>query len=674
MATLAIIGAGPGGLFTADFVNQRLRHLCQVTLFESSNRVGGKLATSSFASNSIAFETGTAELYDYSAIGLDPLRNLVDELGLTTIPLAGSAVVLNEHILREPVDISRIFGNATLLEIEKFHAQCTQWITPEAYYEGRFADEQAHPLSLISFDQLLNAIPDEAGRRYISAAVHTDLATEPERCSALNGIKNVLMEDPRYMSIYTLAGGLSRLPNALVKRIRADILLEHRVFAIETNGNKHTIHSSHNGRNIAQAFDMVVLAMPDHQLSAIEYRDHTLDVAMREHIAAYRNPGSYLRVSVHFDAPFWRNAISGDWFMLDAFGGCCVYDEGLRGNADAPVLGWLLAGDAANTESITDERALATRVAESLPRALWDGDVAPHERIVEAHVTRWVGAVNAQPGGWPPRDPDANHVPSPKFHPHIFVVGDYLFDATVNGVMDSADAIADLIAKAIPTAEGLSADYFALYDGERSYEESYEEFFDAEYTASLVEAVWDLRAPYKLLDVGSANGITLRDFAAIGIEAWGVENNAEIHDRTPAQWLTRNKRGDVRSLEFADASFDVAYETALCYLNETDLDAAVRELWRVTRHGVLFGSITTDMTDEVIAEYDLLDDLRTHKTLREWSAVFLRNGFVPAIITDEQLNHIWKIETEANEGGPAWYRNAQSFAHCFYTRAPRLTE
>ena len=674
MPTLAIVGAGPGGLFTADFINRKLGDRCQVTLFEASNRVGGKLATSTFVTNPISFETGTAELYDYSALGPDPLRDLIDELGLTVISLNGSAVVLNEHVLKTPADIADVFGTTTLREIEEFHVRCRQWMSPEAYYQGRFEDESVHPLAFMSFDQLLTAIPDEAARRYIQTAVHSDLATEFDRSNALNGIKNVLMEDSRYMRLYTLADGLSILPNALQQRIRADIRLEHRVVAIEPNGEQYTIHATHQGQSIAHVTDMVVLAMPDHQLSAIEYRDRTLDSDMRVHMAAYRNPGSYLRVSVQFDAAFWRNEIGGDWFMLDAFGGCCVYDEGMRGNASAPVLGWLLAGDAAQNEASSSDDTLARRVVQSLPRALWGGDIAPGERVVEARVTRWIGAVNAQPGGWPPRNPAVNHIPSPQSHPHVFVVGDYLYDATVNGVMDSADVVSDLIVRAMPQSDGLSADYFTLYDGERSYEDSYEEFFDAEYSASLIDTVWGLRAPYKLLDVGSANGMTLQDFATIGIEAWGVENNAEIHQRTPDSWLERNRRGDVRALEFADGSFDIVYETALCYLHEQDLDAAIRELWRVTRHGVLFGSITTDMTDEVIAEYDLLDDVRTRKTLREWSTVFLRNGFVPAIMSDDTLNSAWQIETDANEDGPAWYRNAESFAHCFYTRAPRLSE
>ena len=69
------------------------------------------------------------------------------------------------------------------------------------------------------------------------------------------------------------------------------------------------------------------------------------------------------------------------------------------------------------------------------------------ELVTDAHVHRWVGAVNALPGGYPLRDPDARHVPDALNHPSFFVVGDYLFDSTLNGVVDSADCVAAWIAE-----------------------------------------------------------------------------------------------------------------------------------------------------------------------------------------------------------------------------------
>jgi SAM-dependent methyltransferase len=144
-----------------------------------------------------------------------------------------------------------------------------------------------------------------------------------------------------------------------------------------------------------------------------------------------------------------------------------------------------------------------------------------------------------------------------------------------------------------------------LYDGKQRYEESFHEYFDAKYTVDLIRAVWKKKPPFRLLDVGSASGLTLQEFEELSVEAWGVENNPYIHRRTPAL-LRRNLRGDVRSLPFQSSFFDFAYDTCLCYLPPRDVPRAIRELHRTVKIGIHFGGITTDMTREVIEEHDLL--------------------------------------------------------------------
>ena len=68
-------------------------------------------------------------------------------------------------------------------------------------------------------------------------------------------------------------------------------------------------------------------------------------------------------------------------------------------------------------------------------------------------------------------------------------------------------------------------------------------------------------SPCKLLDCGSANGLTLKQFDKLGIEAWGIENNAYIHSKTPEELRERNLLGDVREMPFEDGSFDFLYDT-----------------------------------------------------------------------------------------------------------------
>ena len=131
-------------------------------------------------------------------------------------------------------------------------------------------------------------------------------------------------------------------------------------------------------------------------------------------------------------------------FRLDAFGGRCVYDEVTRAGVQHGVLG-LVAGEAALTMSNLEDADLIEKVLESLPPVLGSG----RERLIEGRVHRWAGSVNGLPGGRPMRAPEVRHRPEPIEHPKLFVVGDYLFDSTVNGVLDSAELVADRIVEEV---------------------------------------------------------------------------------------------------------------------------------------------------------------------------------------------------------------------------------
>jgi SAM-dependent methyltransferase len=390
-------------------------------------------------------------------------------------------------------------------------------------------------------------------------------------------------------------------------------------------------------------------------------------------------------VTVVFERPFWRGKVGGSYFLSDAFGGCCVYDEGLR-HACEPygVLGWLLAGNTAAALCNLGDRELIECVLDSLPQPLAEG----HGLFKEGRVHRWINTISGLPGGWDVQELRDRHIPAPESDPGLHLVGDYLFDCTINGVFDSAEYVSEAIlsewrqrvyietsekttsALAAPTARAgpLGSDYFDFYDGESPYEESFEEHFDENYTIELIRLIFRHSPPYRLLDCGSANGLTLQRFARKKVEAWGIENSPFIYARTPKAWRARNIYGDVRKLPFDDGFFDFAYETCLCYLPEADLDAAISELFRVCRVGVFFGSITTDMTKEVIEAYELFEGLQTFSTLWEWSERFVRNGFRVATVDLKVLQHAWKIEVEANEGDFAWYPDMESMRYCFYVK------
>lgn len=710
MTTVAIIGGGPGGLLAAYFLTQKCPKDCDITVFEASGRLGGKVLSQHFTEVPVPYEAGVAELYDYSALGPDPLRQLLKTLGLKTRPMRGQTVILGQHILRHRTDIKKYYGEETLKAIEAFRCQAANWLSPTDYYEASWLDDNAHPLAQRSCQALLEEVKDEAARRYLQIAVHSDLATEPHLTNGLNGLKNFLMDVPGYIRLYTIEGGLERFIPALRERIQARIELNSPVRRIEKSvDNRYRVWTRQHGNTTAHEFDFVIVALPHNWLSFIEWSSEPLAQAMRDHYVFYDHPAHYLRVSLLFQKPFWRGCITGDYFMLDAFGGCCVYDESARQESgDYGVLGWLLAGNDVVTLSNLCEEELIATMLDTLPPQLAYG----RELFIEGHVHRWLNSVNGLPGGWPVKDPQVCHRPDPQGHCGLFVAGDYLFDSTINGVMNSVDIVTDLLLTEIrrrqyhpvsisaldfhgngsgspsevtaahrdqmATLAGISNSvsgclktaYHDFYDGERPYEESFEEYFDAQYTADLIQIVWGAQPPYRLLDSGSASGLTLEAFAQLGIEAWGVENSEHIYNRTKPEWKQRNVLGDVRCLPFEDGFFDFVYDTCLCYVPPAEVEKGIRELYRVVKVGVFWDGITTDMTQEVIEKHDIFYGVQTLGTLWEWAELFLRNGFRFAITNQKTLSRAWRCEVKANVGDATWYPNRDAMRYCFFTKVP----
>ncbi len=451
---VAIIGGGMGGLTTAYYLQHVYSAGVDVTIFESSGRIGGKVVSRRFdGADGPAYEAGAAELYDYSSLGPDPLRELVDDLGLTTYPMDGRAVFLGDTLVATEADVGPVLGPAAAEAVAAYTRRAKAAISPAEYYESDWRADNADPLTRQSFHQSLSGLADPAARRYVEAAVHSDVATEPRHTTAAYGLQNYLMNEPGYMRLYGIDGGLERLPEAVAARLtEATVRLNAPVTAV-TAGDDDTYRltvadgdGEGDGQQAAGPFDFCVVALPNYWLPHVRWGGPALAKAVRDHHAHYDHPAHYLRVTVRFRRPFWRDVVAGSYFMLDAFGGCCAYDESAR-CPDTPggvgVLGFLLAGEAATALSNLPDDELVARVLAALPAPLRHG----RELAVDGRVHRWVGAVNAKPGGYPLHHPDVRHQPDPAGHPGFYVVGDYLFDSTLNGVVDSADWVAGSIAE-----------------------------------------------------------------------------------------------------------------------------------------------------------------------------------------------------------------------------------
>ena len=442
---IGIIGGGPGGLFTA----YRLEQLCStplnVSIFESSDRLGGKLLTEQFSANGIQYEAGAAEFYDYSLIDEDPLRELIEQFGLQTQSMGGTSIVQENTVLGTLEDAHDSLGEVALREYLRFNDRAKSEVSPRQFYDGTSTSQINARNTILQeerFSTSLGHLPNKT-RKYIQQHIHSDLAAEPVQTSHRYGLDNYLMNDPAYMQLYSITGGNDLLVHALARRLSTRIRLNTKITTVKNVG-QHRLELSWKADDGHQSeeFDAVVVALPIEPLKKLVFLDGSLDFVMQNHIAHHDHPADYLRITILFEKPFWKSWLHDSYCMLDAFDGCCLYDESSRiPEAQHGSLGWLLGGTAAQKMAEYSDEELISAAINSLPS---HRDEAK-KLFCEAKIHRWLGAVSAQPGGFQQRGLDAKHCPDARTCPNLLVVGDYLFDSTLNGVLDSADYAAGWI-------------------------------------------------------------------------------------------------------------------------------------------------------------------------------------------------------------------------------------
>jgi monoamine oxidase/SAM-dependent methyltransferase len=690
---VAIVGGGPGGLMTALLMQEKLEGLCRATLFEATDRLGGKIRTRTFDTVPALYEAGVAEIYDYASIGHDPLNDLITRVcGLSTVPMDSDAVVLDGAFHNDLAAIRRDYGPRTAKAIESFRALCSRMLTREQYYEGASKDDNDHPWVDMTQDEVLEEhVSDPVARRFFKVMARSDIASEAHLTSGLNALKNMLMDVDGYIGVYSIVGGNERLVDALSARIKTEVKLNHRVTRIgRSEDGRYRLTTVADGRETKRSFDLVVVCLPHNWLSTLVFDGEDLDAALREHIAYFDRPAHYLRLSVLFRTPFWRRHMTGSWFMTEAFNGCCVYDEGSRHDVRGHgVLNWLISGSDCLAWINADPKDLLEHALSSLPAAIREEARA---QVLEFRTHPYLASVNAIPGGAPVRSARRNHVPEPAGHPGLLLTGDYLFDSTLNGLLDSADFATDqLLARlmelryACGEAQAMAATepdpvvlpapstridrtYFERYRGLGPYREVWRRFSDPDHVVDLLATVWGTRKGDRILVAGSASGDLVGALRERGYDAWGVENNARIRAQTPAELERYNLAGSITDLPFEDESFDVVIESCLCHVAPRRTGKAIRELHRVTRKGLLFWSTTADLNSDVLDRYDLLRGVRSLATWWEWSDRFFEIGFDLAVPEQEALDVLWEKTIAARRGPGHWFEDSESLRYCFFTK------
>ena len=379
----------------------------------------------------------------------------------------------------------RKYGAKTADAIEAFRKRCTEMMSPIEYYEGVGAHDNEHPWAYITCEELLDKeVDDPTAKRFLKVMARSDLATESHNTNGLNALKNFVMDVDGYIGLYSIQNGNEQLIDCLQSEVNADIQLNHRVLKVgKTAAGRYQLNMMNGKGPETRDFDLVLMCLPHSWLATMRWDGEQLRKSMVKHVAYFDRPAHYLRVSILFDEPFWGEKIPGAWFMSEAFGGCCVYNEGARHDVGKHgVLNWLIAGSDALAFANLSDQELIDAALKSLPASL--GDARAH--FMEGKIHRWLSSVNALPGGMPARDVMTNHRPEPKQHPGLVVVGDYLFDSTLNGLLDSSDAATDIIVTEMmrlrrargdggtPASDKIDRDYFENYRGLGPYQRGLE--------------------------------------------------------------------------------------------------------------------------------------------------------------------------------------------------------
>src|SRR5262249_14231072 len=256
--------------------------LCRVTIFEASDRPGGKILTRKFDSAPAMYEAGVAEIYDYSMTGPDPLRELIQHFGLQTIPIDAEQVQLDGELLNDVAGMRRKYGAKPAEAIEAFRKRCSELVSPIEYYEGVGAHDNEHPWAYVTAEQVLDKeVEDATARRFFKVMARSDIATESHNTNGLNALKHYVMDVDGYIGLYSIQNGNEQLIEGLQSEVDADIQLNHQVLKVGKGASGRYRLNMMNGKGPeTREFDLVLMCLPHSWLATMGWEGEGVRQAM----------------------------------------------------------------------------------------------------------------------------------------------------------------------------------------------------------------------------------------------------------------------------------------------------------------------------------------------------------------------------------------------------------
>ena len=194
------------------------------------------------------------------------------------------------------------------------------------------------------------------------------------------------------------------------------------------------------------------------------------------------------------------------------------------------------------------------------------------------------------------------------------------------------------------------------------------ELMSVDCTVAILQAAWRLGPGARILHVGSGCGDMVAALRARGYDAVGVEARSDAALATPAALAEHNSWSELSSLPFADGAFDAVIDTGLYRTPPKNVETLIAEICRVAKHGVVLGSVTIDLTVDVIERYNLLEDAKVLWSRWDWAEKFYAVGFRHALFDRSRLGEAWEGVKSAGLGSGGWYEDPESLLYCVFER------